>query len=368
MQADAINRREVLAVASVAVLGSGMFAIGREPDRHVSWLADVQRQPPALPADAPRLAPLLQADDGRIKDVTAWQQKRQSLRKWWLDFLGPLPRAAAEDLPTIETIEEEHVDGVIRRRVAYESHPGWSTEAYVLKPAKVDSPRPGVAVFHSTVEHSIRQPAGVEGRPEVAFGLKLAQRGYVAFCPRNFLWPNNHRIDGEVQTRRFHEQFPESKGMAKMLADAILAVDLLCAMPEVDAKRIGAVGHSLGAKEVLYLAAFDERVQVTVSSEGGVGTRFSNWDAPWYLGQAINEPVFTHEHHELLGLVAPRAFLLVGGDSADGDRSWPFIGAALPVYKLLGDVPRIGLLNHKQGHSVPPEAEAAIYEWFEAYL
>jgi dienelactone hydrolase len=369
MIGSVINRREMLAASSAAVVGVGSLALGQQDRRGLSWLADSQRPPAELPADAPRLSSLVEkAGGGRISTVGDWQGRRAELRKWWLDFLGPLPRAAGGDLPTLKTIEEEHVRGVVRQRVAYESHPGWPTEAYILKPANVDSPRPGVAVFHSTVEHSIRQPAGVEGRPEVAFGLKLAERGYVAFCPRNFLWPDNHRIDGEGQTQKFHEQFSNSKGMAKMLADAILAVDILCVIAEVDARRIGSIGHSLGAKEVLYLAAFDERVQVTVSSEGGIGTRFSNWDAPWYLGPSINAPAFTHEHHELLGLVAPRAFLLLGGDSADGDRSWPFIEAALPVYSLFGDVPRIGLVNHQQGHSVPPGAQAAIYEWFDAYL
>jgi hypothetical protein len=66
-------------------------------------------------------------------------------------------------------------------------------------------------------------------------------------------------------------------------------------------------------------------------------------------------------------LIAPRPFLLLGGDSADGDRGWPFIAAALPVYKLYGDTPRVGQFNHKQGHSVPPEAERRIYEWLETY-
>ena len=69
----------------------------------------------------------------------------------------------------------------------------------------------------------------------------------------------------------------------------------------------------------------------------------------------------------MLALVAPRAFLLLGGDGSDGDRSWPFIEAVLPIYKLYGSVARVGLLNHKKGHSVPPEAERAIYEWFGAY-
>ena len=35
-------------------------------------------------------------------------------------------------------------------------------------------------------------------------------------------------------------------------------------------------------------------------------------------------------------LAAPRAFLLIGGDSADGDASWPSIEAVRPVWSLLG--------------------------------
>jgi dienelactone hydrolase len=363
----AINRRQMLGAAAAAALSCGSRAFAQERDAGPDWLAAIQQPPAKLPDDAPQLTPLLEAEDGRpIADVAAWQPKRNDMRQWWSDFLGVLERPAAP--PALEVIEQEQVAGVVRQRVAYESQPGWPTEAYLLKPLGEAGPLPAVAVFHSTVAHSIRQPAGVEGDAEKAFGLKLAQQGYVALCPRNFLWPDNHTIEGEAQSRRFLEEFPSSKGMAKMLLDAMLAVDILAALPDVDATRIGALGHSLGAKEVLYLAAFDERVRVTVSSEGGIGTRFSNWDAPWYLGPSINEPGFTQEHHELVGLVAPRPFLLIGGDSADGDRSWPFIEAALPVYRLFGDPPRIGLLNHKKGHAVPPEAERAIYDWFGALL
>jgi hypothetical protein len=156
--------------------------------------------------------------------------------------------------------------------------------------------------------------------------------------------------------------------MAKMVHDARVSLDLLAGLPEVDPQRLGAVGHSLGAKRVLYLSALDERVRVAVSSEGGIGRRFSNWSAPWYLGQRSSGPDAEREHHELLGLVAARAFLLVGGDSADGDHSWPFVAAALPVYRLYGGRPRLGLLNHRQGHTVPAEAVRRIVEWFERYL
>ena len=248
-----------------------------------------------------------------------------------------------------------------------EAEPGLPVEASLLKPARAERPCPGVVVLHSTVEHTIRQPAGVEGLPEKAFALKLARRGCVAFCPKNFLWTGDAKIGYQQQAQRLRDRHPGSKGMAKMLFDAMVAVDVLVGLPEVDPERLGAVGHSLGAKEVLYLAAFDQRIRAAVSSEGGIGTRFSNWDAPWYLGEAIRGDDFQHEHHELLAMVAPRAFLLLGGDQADGAHSWPFVEAVLPVYRLYGTVPRVGLFNHHKGHSVPPEAQQHIDQWFDAY-
>jgi hypothetical protein len=341
----------------------------RASQADVPWLDQVQRPPDALPQDAPVLSPLLVDDKGQpITTRAAWEQKRLAIRTWWLDFLGVLPIPRAQP-PKLELLAEERVDGVVRQLVRYQTEPDQDVEAYLLKPTGVTGPRPGVVVFHSTVDYSIRQPAGIEGRSrEMAFGLTLAQRDYVTFSPRNFLWPENRRIDARGETALFHQRHPRSKGMARMLFDAQVAVDILSGLPEVDARRIGVVGHSLGAKEVLYLAALDERVQVAVSSEGGIGMRFSNWDAAWYLGDEINQAGFQHEHHELLSLVAPRPFLLVGGDSADGARSWPFVEAALPVYRLYSGRARVGLFNHQQGHTVTPDAARRTEEWLDAYL
>jgi len=381
-----MRRREFLQT-SAAVVAGGLLPVRAQtpapPD--VPWLGRIQTPPAVLPADAPRLSDLLVfGNTGRpIGTRGAWQVQRPLLRQRWLTFLGPAPARAGAPWPNFpgplpppvgapawKVIEQDRIDGIVRARIAYDVEPGVGTEAYLLRP-EAPPPvggRPGVVVLHSTVDHSILQPAGLGPDPEKAFGLTLARRGIVTISPRNFLYPTNKGIAAQAETVRFHQRYPQSKGMARMLHDGQVALDLLGALPDVNAERLGCVGHSLGAKEALYLAAFDERVRVAVSSEGGIGLRFSNWDAEWYLGASINDPSFAHEHHELLALVAPRPFLLIGGDSADGDRSWPFIDAALPVYRLYGGTPRMGLLNHKQGHAVPPEAERAIVEWFAAYL
>lgn len=365
----ATTRREFL---SVSALICGAPAVLRAADEkgksEVAWLKEVQQAPAKPQANAPKLAPLLVDAKGRaITTIDAWRTRRDELRRWWIDFLGVLPRAKTP--PKYKVLKEDRDAGVLRQLIRYEVEPTVSVEAYLLMPIKVTGRVPGVVVLHSTVNHTIRQPAGVEGKPEKAFGLKLARRGMVAICPRNFLWDGKTDHKYTEHVRRFHGRHPKSKGMARMLHDSQVATDILAALPQVDPQRLGSVGHSLGAKEVLYLAAFDERIKATVSSEGGVSTTFSNWDAPWYLGETIRDKqAFTHEHHELLALCAPRAMLVLGGDSADGDRSWPLVAAALKVYDLHQGPSRLGLFNHKQGHAVPAVAERRIDEWLGSYL
>ena len=366
-----LTRRQVLkqAAAAAAITFAGSNPLnGQDRAVDVAWLAEIQKAPAQIPANAPRLADLLKTADGRpITSLAAWQERRAELRQWWLKFLGPFP-AERRSAPALTIVEEDRVDNVIRQHVRYEIEPGMQTEAYLLKPAAAPPKARGIVVFHSTVNYSIRQPAGLEGPPEKHFGLRYAKRGCVCFCPRNYLWPETIRIAAQGEAQKFRQRAPATKGMAKMLYDSLVAVDILAAQPEVDPSRIGAVGHSLGAKEALYLPAFDERIKAAVSSEGGIGTTFSNWEADWYLGAAIKDPSFTHEHHELLALAAPRPFLLVGGNSADGDRGWPFIDSALRVYELYGKPARLGQFNHGKGHAVPPEAEARIEEWLMTYL
>jgi pimeloyl-ACP methyl ester carboxylesterase len=160
--------------------------------------------------------------------------------------------------------------------------------------------------------------------------------------------------------------------MHKMLYDAMRGVDVLESLPYVDAGRIGAVGHSLGAKEALYLAAFDERIKAAVASEGGIGLSFTNWDAPWYLGNGIHDPKFARNHHELLALIAPRPFLILAGEkgpgAADGDRTWPYLVAAHEVSRLHPGPVRLGMYNHRGGHDIPPKAFSRLAEWLEMYF
>lgn len=324
-------------------------------------------------ADSPAaaLAPLLIDDQGRpITDAAAWAARRDQLRRRWIEFLKPL--SVAPPPLNLRVVEEDRRDGVIRQLIEYDNAPGETLRAYLLEPLEMRAAMPGLVVLHSTSAETIRQGAGLGAQPEKAFGLMAARMGCVAICPMNFLWAGGPdaagKYDLKARTQSILARYAPSTGMAKMLYDARRAVDLLRSLPAVDPARIAAIGHSLGAKESLYLAAFDDRVAGAVSSEGGIGLRLSNWNAPWYLGPAIDAPGFDLEHHQLLALIAPRPFLLLGGDSADGVNSQPFIDAAKPVYELHGKGDQLEFLNHHKGHAVPPEATDKIQAWLRRVM
>jgi dienelactone hydrolase len=364
-----ISRRDFERSVVASLCGAASCAAQQpaKPAKEVPWLAEVQRPPDKLPADAPQLGWLdIDIDHKPLNTPEIWQLHRRMIRDNWTQFVGlwDPPRRPIY----YQFLETDRVGNLSRRLISYQTEPGVTVEAYLIMPRQVVERLPAVVVFHSTVDYTIRQGAGLEGPPEAAWGLRLAERGFVVLCPRCFLWDDGPGVHGPQQyaerVSRHRLKHPMANGMGKMLYDARRAVDLLASLQEVDAARIGAAGHSLGAKETLYLAALDERIKAAVASEGGIGVRFSNWEAPWYLGSLPAG----HDHHELLALAAPRPLLVIGGESADGDRSWPYIDAALPYYRFYGGAPRLGLFNHRQGHTIPPFALTRTLEWLQTYL
>ena len=313
-----------------------------------------------------QLRPLLVDECGAaITSAPAWMQRRDAVRAEWQAFLGEFPKERAPlkvEVQATETLAE-----FTRQHVKYQVEEGVFTDAYVLTPKNATGKLPGVVVFHQTVKTQAQQAAGVDASvPELMHGVQLVKRGYLVVCPRCFIFDDGAGYAEWV--KRLQQRHPAWTGMARMTWDGIRAADYLESLPLVDHERISCLGHSLGAKEALYAAAFDERFKVAVFSEGGIGLTFSNWDAPWYLGPRSRPPAFTHEHHELLALIAPRPFLLLAGDSADSNQSAAFIEAARPVYELLGARDNVRLLNHHQGHRYPAEAQAAAEELLDRHL
>ena len=339
-----------------------------------TFAIDIQLAPKAASTVQP-LSPLLRKKDGApITTKEGWLKRREELKKDWFKALGCQVPDKRAPLKT-EILETETLPDFTRQYLRYQIEEGVFTDGYLLTPKSQNGKLPAIVVFHPTTPLQAKGVAGLasEYAEEKQQGLQLVRRGYIVWCPRNYIFDAVKGVkDGIPQytanAERVRIRHRTWTGMGRMVFDSIRAADFLVSLPNVDTNNIGGIGHSLGGKQVFYAAAFDSRYKAVVSSEGGIGLGFSNWEAPWYLGPQIKEPGWQLENHQVLSFIAPRAFLLLAGDSADGDKSWSFISAAKPVYELFGAANNLGWYNHHQGHRYSPEAREVAEQFLDHHL
>ncbi|MFL5244533.1 MAG: alpha/beta hydrolase family protein [Gemmataceae bacterium] len=347
---------------SLILLNLGPFA------SPLDWPDLLQKPYAKLPIPDLGLRPLLVTDDGKkIGTKAEWEKARQALHHAWMERLGKPPaKPASLDIRIEQT---DNLEGFTRQLLSFQSEGDDRIRAYLLTPAdlKRGEKRPAVVVFHSTTKETFKEPTDLGKLPERAYALELVRRGYITLSPECYILKDP---DGWAagQAKALEKRRPGWTGMGKMTFDAARCVDFLETLPHVDKDKIGCLGFSLGAKEVLYAMAFEPRYKAGVFNEGGIGLRMSNWTDPWYLTEKMKKHIPQMEHHQLLALVAPRPFLILGGEDADGDASWPFIDAVLPVYRLLNAGDHVGLFNHKGKHTFPKEARQIAYRWLDAWL
>jgi dienelactone hydrolase len=336
----------------------------------IDWPALVQKPHADLPVPDIGLGPLLRTRDGeKITTRQGWEKARQGLREAWLKHLGPSPENPAKLDVHVE--KREQLDGYSRQLLSFTCEGEDRIRAYLLVPGglRPKERRPAVVVFHQTTSETLNEPVGLGKNQDLALALHLTRRGYVTLSPECYILKDCKGFSGAAQrAKKLADRRLGWTGMGKMTLDASRCVDFLESVPAVDKERIGCIGFSLGAKEVLYAMAFEPRYKVGVFNEGGIGLRMSNWTDAWYLTEKMRAHIPAAEHHQVLALAAPRPMLVMGGGSADGDNSWPFVKAALPVYELYGAGNRIGLYNHKGGHSFPREGRRIAYRWLDHWL
>jgi dienelactone hydrolase len=288
--------------------------------------------------------------------TTNWQIERAQLEPKWKALLGACPSGTAS--PRLRVLRRIHQPGYTGTLGDLELEPGAVARVYAMQPDRpLRQPMPVVIVPFYDVDASAAEDLG--GRnytpPGVrSFALMAVQQGYLALAVRWFA-----EGDGESYAEaiaNLAHRHPGCTGLGKWVSDAHAIVNYLYSRNDVDRDRIAIIGHSLGGKMSLYGAAFDDRIRVAVASEPGIGFKQSNYEAYWYFGEALKTMPAGTDQHELLALIAPRPFLLIGGDQYDTAESWHYINAARPVYDHYGAASRLGYLNHHQGHSPTPEA------------
>jgi pimeloyl-ACP methyl ester carboxylesterase len=160
------------------------------------------------------------------------------------------------------------------------------------------------------------------------------------------------------------------------------AIDLLQDLPQVDARRIGCIGHSLGGHNTLFLAAFDERVKAAVTNCGFTafpkyyGGDLTGWSHKGYMPRIASEygkdpKRVPFDFPEVLGAISPRPVLAIaplrdGNFEVSGVRDC--IESASKIYSLLGRMDALQAIYPDSAHEFPPAIRQHAYEWLDKQL
>ena len=318
-----------------------------------------------------------------------YKKKRPELLALWTRILGKLgpdkkDRRWFGDIRKAHILEKQELDTYTRIRLDLPIEKDFYQKHVLLLP-KGPGPFPAVVCWTSSTPDFTA--------PEQWWGKWLVQNGYVVLTSWSFI---RHYRDGTTARNGAPEKLRERFGhwlpIAKMVHDAQRQHQYLRSLKQVDSKRVGFIGFSLGAKAAVYVAAFAPEFKAVVALDPHIGVNGgTNWYAPWYLdwlrpigNQTVlsllnpdpKRPGFEHDHHELMALTAPRAFLLIGGsqtEDAGGDsddlQSWGYFNRAKEVYTLLGIPERIQFASTNDGHKPNgPQIDPAWQNFFERWL
>jgi dienelactone hydrolase len=230
-------------------------------------------------------------------------------------IIGPLPERTA---PEPRELDRTDTGPYIRHRLSYQVETGDQGMAFLLVPKQVSFPAPAVVCHHQHTGQRIGkvEPAGLEGDPDLAHAHELALRGFITFAPDAPTFGERRDLGDPVGFAYWELATRLVTGrtlLAKALHDLLVGIDVLAARPEVDAKRIGFIGHSYGGRMALWAAACDDRIAATVSHCGCVPyAGMIARDAGIQMEFVVPGIIGKLDHRDLAAAIAPRALFLSG--------------------------------------------------------
>ena len=323
-------------------------------------------------------SPLLFNDGSKVRTPADWIRRRAEILKGWQDLLGHWPPLITK--PKVKVLEEKRRENFRQLKVRFKWTPVEFTTGYLLIPDG-NGKRPAAVTVYYEPETAI----GLGKNPHRDFALQLARRGFVALSIGSTETTNN---------RTYSTYYPsidkvKVEPLSMLGCAAANAWHVLAQRPEVDAKRIGILGHSYGGKWSMFASCLFDKFACSAWSDPGIvfATRPSiNYWEPWYLGyhpkpwrkRGVPTPdnparglyprlrKEDRDLHELHALMAPRPFLVSGG-SEDGPHRWEALNHTIAVNDLLGVKDRVAMTN-RPDHSPNKESNAVIYKFFENFL
>jgi lysophospholipase L1-like esterase/dienelactone hydrolase len=314
--------------------------------------------------------------------AAAWKQQRPDVLKKVVQSLGDLPPRPSPQ--KVRLVSREIRKGFAVERIAIDNAVDSEVSCLLLLPEKVAKPAPAILWLHSSTPDKTQILIPNTNGGETSLGEEFTKAGYVVLAPDAY-W-HGDRVGtgpggpaepgkGEQESLFKYHLWLGRTLWGMFVRDDQIALDYLCSRPEVDAKRIGATGMSMGSTRAWWLAAVDERVACTV----GVAclTRYENLIKHGQLRQhGVYYYVFGLLKHfdteGVLALIAPRPYLALTGDL---DAGSPADGIRVLEEKLVAVYETLGARDHFRnvlypdvGHAYTPEMRREMLAWFARWL
>lgn len=355
---------------------------------------------PAVAGEA-RLGPLINLRTGYFpfhppQTVKQWQQRSAKVRRQVLVATGQWPPPARPDIQAVVHGRVEREDYTVDK-VYFESAPGHFVTGSLYRPKGTSGPHPAVLTPYGHWQGGRYQDLGSEQvSKEIARGgeryeagglhplqarcVQLARMGCIVFMYDLLGYADSQQLSENTIHRTSAETvFAGSEGwsfystpaelrlqspLGLQTYNSLCALDWIVGLPGVDDKRIGIVGGSGGATQVLLLGAIDERpaamfaaVMVSTAMQGGCPCE-----------NACNLRIDSG-NVELAGLFAPRP----QGMSCADDWTRETLTKGFPelqqLYRVLGAPHAVSIASLTQfPHNFNYPSRLAMYDCFNDAL
>lgn len=295
-----------------------------------------------------------------------WRDEREATLRAMESIMGPLPPASRKVPLDVRILQEEETPKYLRRKVSFQTEADdprglCRIPAWLLIPHGLTGPAPAMLCLHQTTYAGKDQPAGLStfkhDPPDLHYAHELSERGYVTLSP-------DYPMFGEACPMAM--AYGYASGTMKGIWNHMCAADVLGSLPCVDSARLGVIGHSLGGHNALFLAAFDERLRVAVSScgftsfRGMVAADLSAWTQDRYMPRIAtvcgNDPArMPFDFSDILRSLAPRP-LLINAPLCDDFKvagAKACLAAAVSAYAVFDAESNIVSEHPDAGHSFP---------------
>ncbi len=311
------------------------------------------------------------------ENLIEWEKERINTRKTLINLLGDIPpRPLALEVNFIS--REEKSNFILEKFYINNEVDSW-IPCYLAFPKNSSGKVPVILNLHG-------YGTSKEDLLNYNTASLLVSRGFAVMAIDNYF--NGERLgQGPAGKNEMSDRAAEQMSLYKlhiwfgrslwgmMLRDEQIALDYLETRPEIDTERIGVQGMSMGSTRGWWLAAIDDRVKAVV----GVAcfTRYKElieqrklsahgiyYFVPGMLQHFDTEAV--------MGLLAPRPFLALTGDSDIGS---PLDGMRVlenkleKVYSLYNADDRFkSIIYENTGHIYTDEMKVEMLRWFDKYL